>query len=65
MTTTEPQVSPKALFELRQAAEILQVSPSTIVKWTAEGKIRAKIKRINGRRCWLGAELVRAWKALM
>ena len=63
MINTEPKVDNNARFELREAAEILGVSTSSITKWTAAGLMRAGRKRLNGRRCWTGAELIRAWRA--
>jgi len=65
MIKTEPVVEPTARYELRDAAKALEVSPSSIVKWTAAGLLRAGRKRLNGRRCWTGAELIRAWRAQM
>ena len=64
MIATEPHVSLTAKYELREAAKILQVSTSTITKWTARGKLRAGVKRVNGRRFWTGYELLRAWRSI-
>ena len=64
MTQTEPNVALTGKYELRDAARLLGVSPSTITKWTAAGKLRAGIRRVNGRRYWTGNELLRVWRAI-
>jgi hypothetical protein len=65
MTQTEPQVVETAQYELREAAKALKVSTSCVIKWTEKGLLRAKRKRLNGRRYWTGAEILRAWRAQM
>ena len=63
MTNTKPKVDENAKLELREAAHVLDVSPSTIQKWTAAGKLKCGMKRLNGRKFWLGRDIIRAWMA--
>lgn len=63
MIKEQPQVEPKAKYELRDAAKVLEVSKSSIAKWTEKGLLRARRKRVNGRRFWTGAELLRLWSS--
>ena len=65
MIQTEPQVIATAQYELRDTAKALEVSKSCIVKWTEKGVLRARRKKLNGRRVWLGADILRAWRAQM
>lgn len=65
MIKSQPQVDPKAKYELRDAAQVLEVSKSCIAKWTERGILRANRKRANGRRFWTGAELLRLWNSQM
>lgn len=65
MITTEPQIAQDAKLELREASKALEVSPSTILKWTATGKMKAGRKRVNGRMFWTGSEILRVWRANM
>lgn len=65
MIETVPQVIETAQYELRDAAKALEVSKSCIVKWTEKGVLRANRKKLNGRRFWTGAEILRAWRAKM
>lgn len=65
MVTKAPQIAPGEKLELRQTSKALGVSPSTILKWTAAGKMKAGRKRVNGRMFWTGTEILRVWKANM
>lgn len=65
MTKTEPNVKPTDRFELREAAEVMEVDKSTILRWTNKGLLSCRIRRSNNRRFWTGAELVRFWRACM
>ena len=65
MKKTEPIVELTAKYELRDACFILGVTASCLSKWTAKGVIKCGRKKLNGRRFWTGAEILRAWKAQM
>ena len=65
MTKEEPKVSASGKYELREAAKALDVSPSTIQKWRAAGKIKCGTKRVNGRKFWTGREILRVWTSCM
>ncbi|MBO6083202.1 MAG: helix-turn-helix domain-containing protein [Bacteroidales bacterium] len=63
MRNTQPLIDPAAHLELREAALALDVHKSTVLRWTRTGKLRCGIKRLNGRKYWTGAELIRFWRA--
>lgn len=63
MTNTVPTIDPKARFELREAAAILDVGKASVLRWTSTGRLRCGVKRSNGRKFWTGAELIRFWKS--
>lgn len=63
MTNTVPKINPDARLELREAAAILNVDRSSILRWTTIGRLRCGIKKSNGRKYWTGAELIRFWKS--
>lgn len=63
MTNTVPTIDPKARFELREAAAILDVGKASVLRWTSIGRLRCGIKKSNGRKFWTGAELIRFWKS--
>lgn len=63
MINTAPKIDPSARLELREAAAALNVDKSTIQKWTKDQRLRCGVKKSNGRKYWLGSELIRFWKA--
>ena len=65
MTKEQPIISMTANYELREVAKLLDVSASSIIRWTKDGKMRSGVKRINGRRCWSGKEILRVWRNMM
>lgn len=65
MKQTEPNIVTNAKYSISEVAEILEVTTATINRWTANGMIHAGRRRVNGRRYWTGAEILRAWRAQM
>lgn len=63
MTTKEPQLNLNDRLELKAAAEVLSVSKGTVLRYTKQGLLHAGIKKSNGRRFWLGSEIIRFWRA--
>lgn len=63
MVQQEPKVIPTARYELRDASRALGIHKSTLLNWTKQGLIRAGVRKVNGRKCWLGSELLRCWRA--
>ncbi len=65
MCVEEPNVRPTDRYELRDASAALGIHKSTLLNWTKQGYIKAGIRKVNGRRCWLGSEIIRCWRAMM
>ena len=63
MTTSQPNVRPNDRLELRDAAKALKVNRSTIIRWTASGKLHCGKRKGNGRNFWSGAEILKFWQA--
>ena len=63
MVQEEPKVILTARYELRDASRLLGIHKSTLLNWTKQGFIKAGVRKVNGRRCWLGSELLRCWRA--
>ena len=63
MITTEPKVDKDGRYSAKEAASLLGVSRSTLARDVKAGKIKCGIRRSNGRRFYLGMEIVRYWKA--
>ena len=63
MISTSPTVIPTARYELRYVAKALGVAPSTVLRWTRQGKMHCSFRKTNHRRVWTGSEIIRIWKA--
>lgn len=61
MKNETKDIRQEGLYELREAAEVLGVSPSTIHRWTQKGLIVCYYRKANRRRVWKGKELIKAW----
>lgn len=48
-----------ALYSARETSALLGVSPDTLLRRTKSGEIRARVDRHNGRRVYLGEEIIR------
>ena len=65
MTPKLPNVDKDARYTLAETASILEVSPSTIIRWTRAGKIQCRYRKVNHRPIWTGEEILRAWKSIV
>nr|DAW60314.1 MAG TPA: helix-turn-helix domain protein [Caudoviricetes sp.] len=63
MTSTEPQVSLTGRYSPTHAAEILEISRSTLYRYIDDGKLKCKVRRSNNRQVIEGREILRLWKA--
>lgn len=62
MVNSEPLVKKENHYDLQETARLLEVSSSTISRWTAQGKMCCKVLRVNHRRVWTGAEILKIWR---
>lgn len=62
MTATEPTIPDNARYNICQAAEILSINRTTLLKYTNNGLIRCGIRKTNGRKFYTGLELKKIWK---
>lgn len=65
MTETMPKVDPKGRYELKAAAEALELNRTTLCHYRKKGLIKAERRVTNGRAVYTGAEIIRFWKATM
>ncbi len=64
MINSLPSVDPKGVYELKAASESLEVSKSTLLRWTQQGFIRCSIRRSNKRKVWTGEAIIKFWKSM-
>lgn len=62
MIETEPNVNPKGKYELKAASEALEISRTSLARYTKRGLIRCSVSSLNGRNTWLGSELIKFWR---
>ena len=65
MTIEEPNVSANSRYDINAACTLLGVSRKTLGKYTSAGLIKCGIRACNGRKFYLGSELLRFWKEKM
>ncbi len=62
MTSEKAQIDINARYESRDVARLLGVSLSTVEEWTESGYLKCSIRKANGRRIWLGSDILSIWK---
>lgn len=55
----EKAIARTAVYTAMETSELLGVSPDTLLRRTRSGEIRARIDRHNGRRVYVGEEIIR------
>ena len=63
MSSTEPLVKDTGRYTISQAAELLGIHRTSLWRYTVQGLIPCKYMR-NGRKFYLGKELVKFWKTI-
>ena len=61
MTSTKPQVAMDGLYESKQTCEALGISRSCLAKYARSGMIAFSTRRLNGRRVFKGADVIKLW----
>ena len=63
MKSSMPNLSPSAMYTIAETCELLGIHRDTLRKYTFAGSIRCGFRRCNGRKFYLGSEILRFWKA--
>lgn len=63
MTSTKPDVVPKGLYSLADAAKKLGISKTTLYRYARDKIASAIIMKRNNRMYFTGDELIRIWGA--
>lgn len=61
MITSKPDITPDGYYQMNAAAQALQISRTSLHRYTEKGIIKASVRRVNGRRIWKGSELLKLW----
>lgn len=63
MVTEEPKISDAGRFSATETARLLGIHRDTLRKHTESRLIKFGIRRTNGRKFYLGAEIKRYWRS--
>ena len=63
MVQEEPKVSAKARYSAVEAASLLGVHRSTLLRYVKSGKLHFNVRTATSRRYFTGAEILRLWRA--
>ncbi len=61
MTSTQPQVIATSRYSITDTATQLGVSRRTVERYIEQRKIKAQIRKVNGKRFITGSEIIRIW----
>lgn len=62
MITTKPKVDPTGIYNLKETAKALEMSPSTIRRYCKEGIIKVRVRKSTGKRVITGADIIKCWR---
>lgn len=61
MTALEPQAVPAGRYNIKQASALLDIHRNTLRRYTDSGEIKCGFHK-NGRKFYLGREIIRFWR---
>lgn len=64
MKNPNPKIVPSGNYTMCQAAEQLGISRNSLLKYTKLKLIRYRVSRVNNRKLFVGADLLRLWQVL-
>lgn len=66
MTITEPNVSPRGHYNMKQTADILGIHRNSLRSYNKNGLIKSGNRKIGRKdKFFLGSEIIRFWKMYM
>lgn len=61
MTATQPEVTATGRYSIVDTAKKLGVSRRTVERYIEEKKLKAQVRKINGKRYVTGTEILKIW----
>lgn len=62
MINEEPSVAKNGRYPIGKAARLLGISRNTLRTYADSGVIKSSVSRVNGRRIFLGIDLLYLWR---
>ena len=63
MTPTEPTCSPTGRYTTNETCAILDISRATLWRLTKAQSIKFGVRKCNGRKFFIGSDIIRLWRA--
>ncbi|MBR0493699.1 MAG: helix-turn-helix domain-containing protein [Bacteroidales bacterium] len=63
MRSSEPYVVMNSRYSIDETSRLLGIHRHTLRKYTNRGLIKCGFRRVNGRKFYLGSEILRFWRA--
>ena len=63
MRSNEPNILMTSRYTITETSRILGIHRHTLREYTEKGLIRCGFRRANGRKFYLGSEIMRFWRA--
>lgn len=64
MIITRPEVDPKGLYSMTQAAKALHIDRHTVSRYAANGLIKFRVRKAGRQKVTTGAEIIKCWSAM-
>ncbi len=63
MTATRPSVALDGRYTVTQTCAALGIHRATLLRYTKRGAIRAAFRRVDGRKVYVGKDIIKLWSA--
>ena len=63
ITATEPRISESWRYSVSETCQILGIHRNTLTSYTSSGTIKCGFRKMNGRKFYLGSEIMKFWRA--
>ena len=61
MTATQPEVTATGRYSIQDTAKQLGVSRRTVERFIEDKKLKAHVRKINGKKYITGSEILKVW----
>lgn len=62
MTNLEPKVADAGRYTVMETCKALEIHRNTLRRWVQAGKLKCKLRKIDGRKVFEGKDIKRVWR---